>query len=98
MFFNVNSRPVSLQDKTVKNIVAAIKAKLSDNRFPFVFLNIKVPPEFIDGKLCLSISLMLLFRKRIENFPHLCPWKKKVNVEPDKTVVFFHQPDLIVDA
>ncbi|TPX48076.1 hypothetical protein SeLEV6574_g02256 [Synchytrium endobioticum] len=57
-YLNVNGRPVSSSDKTLQEIVirardayfAAI-GSANGKRYPFLFVNIRVPPEFVDVNL-----------------------------------------------
>ncbi|GAN04767.1 conserved hypothetical protein [Mucor ambiguus] len=93
VFIYVNQRPINYVKSELKEIVTCIRDKyrevigLSENnkKNPFMYVDIQIKPDEYDGKLksrVVDLSINVLLA---------------VNVEPNKTTVYFHDKQSIYD-
>lgn len=94
MFIYVNQRPINYVKSELKDLVACIRDKYreaiglnqTNKKNPFMYVDIQVQPDEYDGT-------KMKYKAVVEISAN--PILLAVNVEPNKTIIYFHNKDLI---
>lgn len=92
MFIYVNQRPINYVKSELKDLVTCIRDKYreaiglsqSNKKNPFMYVDIQIQPDEYDGKIN---------NKVVETSVN--PVLLAVNIEPNKTIIYFHDKELI---
>lgn len=92
VFIYVNQRPINYVKSELKDLVTCIRDKYreaiglsqSNKKNPFMYVDIQIQPDEYDGKIN---------NKVVETSVN--PVLLAVNIEPNKTIIYFHDKELI---